>query len=1013
MKSVADSGVTTPVCHLESAFLSAITAAGLDYQGPIIADGALHRFKANGDPNPNSFYTLHLDHPAAGIFGCWRRGIKETWCAVGTESLTEAERAERDLRWKEQQRQRDAERAKSQNAAKNKAEAILDAARPATDDHPYLVKKAVKAAAGLMIGAWPQGRREGCLLIPLRNAAGQLATLQAISPDAPFAHSGQTKDFLKGGAKTGSYFVIGDLESSPIILLAEGYATAATLHAATGYAAVMACDAGNLKPVAMAMKALYPSKPRLICGDNDRFTEGNPGVKAAQAAAKASWSRVVTPQFADDESGSDFNDLAALRGADAVWNAVEQALSGRWQAGKEKAERPQTETERSVTIQCIPGELPEMADKAESALCKFEANFYQRGGQLVRWCMSHAETVRGITRPGGAVIILNQDADYLLDRLNRLIQWQRWNEDKEDFVPCNAPRIVANTLLARRGLWKAQPLVAAINAPTLRPDGSILDQPGYDAATGLLFVNTAVDFPLIPQQPTRQQAEAALAFLYQELLSGFPFAEPHDQSAALSAILTGLVRHALKNAPMHTFNAPVMASGKSLLADVVAMVATGHPATVMSYTPDGDEMRKRVLSVLMQGDLVVNLDNVEEPLSSQTLCTVLTQESFTDRILGVNKTGTAPTLCCWIATGNNLVVAGDLTTRIVPCNLDPKVERPEEREFQRNLYEWIPANRPALVQAGLTVLRAYIVAGKPKQPIKTFARFEDWSGLVRAALVWLGEADPLTGREQIEDGDPVRVKLRALLLAWWGVFKSAPATSKEAVIRANETRFDDEGTEQPAYPAMKEALEDHFTDKSGKVSSNSIGYFLRQYAGRIISGARFEAYGNSNPRQSWRIVILDDNLFKREREKILTLPEHPYHPYHPYTNPHPNTAENVGNPHSTVSPPDSDVRDARDDRDVSPNPVNFPPEIFSGQAAADALSSQHPPVDSHLTGDPATLAGVLKHYRGAEMAVILARKLGWGMERTLQAAQGLAAHGLAEISGDMIKPAARLTGGAA
>ena len=138
-----------------------------------------------------------------------------------------------------------------------------------------------------------------------------------------------------------------------------------------------------------------------------------------------------------------------------------------------------------------------------------------------------------------------------------------------------------------------------------------------------------------------------------------------------------------------------------------------------------------------------------------------------------------------------------------------------------------------------------------------------------------------------------------------------------------------------------------------------------------------------------------------------------YHPYHPYTNPHPNTAENVGNPHSTVSPPDSDVRDARDDRDVSPNPVNFPPEIFSGQAAADALSSQHPPVDSHLTGDPATLAGVLKHYRGAEMAVILARKLGWGMERTLQAAQGLAAHGLAEISGDMIKPAARLTGGAA
>ena len=167
-----------------------------------------------------------------------------------------------------------------------------------------------------------------------------------------------------------------------------------------------------------------------------------------------------------------------------------------------------------------------MADKAESALCKYEANFYQRGGQLVRWCMSHAETVRGITRPGGAVIILNIDADYLIDRLNRLIDWERWNEDREDYVPCNAPRTVASTLLARRGLWKAQPLVAAINAPTLRPDGSILDKPGYDAATGLLFVNTAVDFPPIPQQPTRQQAEAALAFILNEVLSGFPFAAP-------------------------------------------------------------------------------------------------------------------------------------------------------------------------------------------------------------------------------------------------------------------------------------------------------------------------------------------------------------------------------------------------------------------------------------------------------------------------------------------------------
>ena len=335
MKSVADSGVNTSICHPEIDFLFAMNTAGLGFQGPIIADGALHRFKAYGDRNPNSFYSLHLDGIAAGSFGCWKRGIKETWCAVGSEELNEADRAERDRKWKQQQAERDAERRRYQAEAATKAQAILDAARPATDEHPYLVKKAVKAAPGLLVGRWLD--RDDCLLIPLRNAAGQLATLQAISPDAPFSHSGQTKDFLKGGAKAGAYFVIGDLDSSPIILLAEGYATAATLHEATGYATVMCCDAGGLKAVAQALKTLYPHpKIILICGDNDRFTEGNPGVKAARAASKAVGVRVIIPEFADDEAGSDFNDRAALHGLEVVKADIDDALTGRWNVGKEK-----------------------------------------------------------------------------------------------------------------------------------------------------------------------------------------------------------------------------------------------------------------------------------------------------------------------------------------------------------------------------------------------------------------------------------------------------------------------------------------------------------------------------------------------------------------------------------------------------------------------------------------------------------------------------------------------------
>ncbi len=612
--------------------------------------------------------------------------------------------------------------------------------------------------------------------------------------------------------------------------------------------------------------------------------------------------------------------------------------------------------------------------------------FYQRSGQLVRWCLSRAETVHGITRPGGAVIILSLDADYLLDRLNRRINWERWNEERGEFVACNAPRNVASTLLARRGLWNAQPLVAAVNAPTLRPDGSILDRPGYDAATGLLFVNSDVEFAPIPQQPTREHAAEALAFLYKEVLSGFPFAAPHDRSAALSAILTACVRHALKAAPMHTFAAPVMASGKSLLADVSALIATGHPATVMSYTPDGDEMRKRVLSVLMQGDLVVSLDNVEEPLASQTLCSVLTQETFTDRILGVNKTGTAPTLCCWLATGNNLVVAGDMTTRIVPCRLDPQVERPEEREFQRNLYDWIPANRPHLIRAVLTILRGYVVAGRPKQPIKNFARFEDWSRLIRSALVWLGEADPLLGREQLEDGDPVRAKLRALLLAWFAVFKTAPATSKEAVMRANETRRDEEGMEQPCYPPMREALEEHFTDRKGAVSSRYLGEFLKKYAGRVEIGAKFENVGISHHAVNWRVIVVDKVRWGNFLGEGEPTPQTPTTPPQPPN--HRTYAGESGELGESVHP----------SPEISPEKISVPPPVDA------PAPDRNAPLPATATADAGELWNVLKLYRGWETFSQLAKKLGWPQSRVITAAQELQEFGRASIQSTMCKP---------
>lgn len=550
------------------------------------------------------------------------------------------------------------------------------------------------------------------------------------------------------------------------------------------------------------------------------------------------------------------------------WDAADARADG-WTAERlatllatpEETPEPTASSQRKMTLNVIAGDFPELCDAAEAALIEHEPNLFQRSNELVRVMVSRAETVHGISRPGGKTLIAAVDVEHLLDRLNRHVRWRRWSHRKSAWSACNAPRAVATSLLARSGTWQFNSIIGVVTAPTLRPDGSVIDRPGYDPATGLLFVSHDLTFPDIPLRPTREQGRAALDWLLQEVLSGFPFAEPHDRSAALSAMLTACVRHSLRSAPLHAFEAPRAGSGKSLLADAVSLIATGATATVMTFTPDPEELRKRILAVLMQGDSVINLDNIEGPLHGESLCTVLTGESFSERLLGTNRTATAPTVCTWLATGNNLTLQGDMTRRVIPCQLDPRCERPEERQFVRNLYEWIPKHRPALVVAVLTALRAYIVAGKPRQSVATFGSFEQWSDLVRSALVWLGEADPNRGRARLETTDPIGTKLRGLMMAWYPTFKTAPATSNEAVNRAHEKAWI-EGKETRAHPALHEVLSEHFSDRRGEISSRFLGEFLKRNARRIELGARFEATGTTQNRTTWRIVLMDQGTFQ-------------------------------------------------------------------------------------------------------------------------------------------------------
>ena len=496
---------------------------------------------------------------------------------------------------------------------------------------------------------------------------------------------------------------------------------------------------------------------------------------------------------------------------------------------KRRQRKPVEPTGAEVFL--VAGKLPETVDKA---LGKLEgAGIYQRGGQLVRVIRSAPVTVRGVWRDDRALSIVTVSAAHLVDVLTRLAPFLKYDARSEQWRPVNCPGEVASVLLSRVGQWPEAlipPLVGILETPTLRPDGSLLATNGFDPGTGLYVDLGAAEFPALPEEPTRLDAERAVDLLG-ELLQGFPFVEETDRVAALSALLTGVIRKSLGTAPLFTFTAPKPRSGKSLLADLVGLLATGRRPATITFTGDAPEEKKRLMALLQGGDPVILFDNLSEPIGGDALCTILTQATWTDRILGRNDAGSAatvPTAATFLATGNNLTVEADLAARTLPCRIDPAVEHPEEREFDVNLYEEVPRRRGELVTAALTILRAYHVAGRPPQGCPPWGGFETWTRWVRDSLVWLGLEDPVKGRRHVEANDPVHQKLVGLLSTWHEAVRSQPHTTAD-IVKAS-------GFNGPSSEALRGALTEIAGTPRGDINLRTLGRFLATYVDRIEGG---------------------------------------------------------------------------------------------------------------------------------------------------------------------------------
>jgi putative DNA primase/helicase len=524
---------------------------------------------------------------------------------------------------------------------------------------------------------------------------------------------------------------------------------------------------------------------------------------------------------------------------------------------------------------------------------------YRRGNLLVRTgrIYNGAELERaGVRRSPGTLTILAADVDYLTLALTKAARWEKFDKREEEWVPINAPSNIAKSIVAAADQLGYIPVLSGIvEAPTIRDDGSLVDQPGYDPATRLLFDPGGIEFPTIPDKPTRAQAEVALKTL-REPLAEFPFVDEASESVELSKIITALTRKAMRAAPLHADDAPKMASGKTLLATIAGYIATSRPPPMMSQAEDAESERKRMLAVLLEGAPIVVIDNVERPLKSDALCSVLTEPLFTDRLLGFSKTATAPTNAVFVATGNNIVIMGDLTARTIVCALDPECERPEERRFKLNLHEWVPAHRGELVAAALTIVRAYLAAGEPmKGKLPNFARFEDWCRFVREPLVWSGMADPCLTRQRIEVKDPIRERLTALLSAWAEVFPTAGATVAEAIARAEETTANTAPLNPVVHvhPVLREAIY-AVAEERGRINPRRLANFIASHAGRVEGGKRFIRIGTRQHAALWSVSSVSSVSRSQPFARDLDDATEPTYSQEPATTNSPNSRNSPG-----------------------------------------------------------------------------------------------------------------------
>ncbi len=589
-----------------------------------------------------------------------------------------------------------------------------------------------------------------------------------------------------------------------------------------------------------------------VLPDND-----SPGRDHARRVARSLHGKAASIKVVDLPGLPERGDASDYFGNGGTAAELEQIVNAAPPWSPLAVDSPEPGDERPVIV--VTTERHEVVDQAVAALGN-DPRVYQRAHSLVAVRRDNAPG-RGFIRPPGSPVIVDLPLPTLGERLTEHADWRKVRKTREGDVETVAAQIpdwaVQGT--AARGDWpRVRHLEAVVEAPILRPDGSILDTPGYDDRTGLLY-EPGAEFSPVPDRPTRADAETAAEELL-DLVADFPFAcEPgrernrgFDAAAWLSGLLTPLARFAVAGpCPMFLFDANVAGSGKSKLCDLIAVISSGRPMARTDYPDENDEMRKCITAIALAGERTMLLDNIAVTFGGSALDGALTGQTWRGRILGLSKmTPELPLFTIWYGTGNNVGFRGDAVRRVVQCRLDSPEERPEERTGFRvagDLLQHALANRPRLVRAALTILRAYHVAGRPRQDL-TPMDFVAWSEVVRSSVFWATGLDPCAGKRRILATDPRTVERISLINGW-----AALPGSEHGLTAAEALRLLKEEPNSPRFETLRAVLSEW--SRTGDLpTARSVGMKLNAIKGQVIDGKHFDCRADGRGTWAWRVV---------------------------------------------------------------------------------------------------------------------------------------------------------------